>query len=287
MAFFRRAGTNIPSPPTSGHSNYMKTIDDSYEDGKTMYKAKVSEIAQKATNWSLEVGGRNRPVDMSRMEELSNYMAAKRYVPGVVYCFQKTQNGSYWNNNDDTLYIYDGMHRFETARNMLARGIDLPICFCVRRLQPNETEQVIQEEFTSLNKRVEAPEYYMQENMNLKLAQVVARMVAYIAKTWPAFVSPAASPRVPNFSRDILEDRLYKMFEDLFQGDPPDIPNVEETVKGLESTIREVNEELTVAIKTSGKENAKAKQYGCYLFAYPVEPMSEFMQHLRKKIQIV
>ena len=290
--FFRRALATPENNQTNGQENRNdtpQTLFDRYENGKTLYKGRVSDIAQKATNWSLEVGGRNRPVDTSRMEELSNYIATNGFVPGVIYCFQKSRTSNWIApSGDGTLYIYDGMHRFEAARNLLvARGIDLPVIFCVRQLRVDETEHVIQEEFTSLNKRVEVPEFYMQENMNLKLTQVVMRMVAYIAKTWPAFVSPAANPRVPNFSRDVLENRLYKMFEDLFQGDLPDIPDMEETIRGLESTIQEVNEELKSAIRTSGVDNSKAKQHGCYLFAYPVEPMSEFMQHLRKKIQVI
>ena len=245
MTFFRRASTNVPSNVTNGHSGIMKTIDDSYENGKTMYKAKVSDIAQKATNWSLEVGGRNRPVDMARMEDLSNYMAAKRYVPGVIYCFQRTQNGNYWNSNDDTLYIYDGMHRFRDGQEHVGeRHRPARVLLCetsaTERDRTGHPRGIYVLEQEGRGARVlHAGEYESQAGSG---GGTNGRLHRQDVASVRLSRSESTSSRTSR--RDILEDRLYKMFEDLFQGDLPDIPNVEETVKGLESTIQEVNEEL-------------------------------------------
>jgi hypothetical protein len=142
-------------------------------------------------NWS-----QNRPADINRIDELDDYYRSNNIdlVPGVIYVWKKSTDKKY--------YIYDGIHRFEAAKNFPNMSVILTIYY-------TDDENDILEDFNNVNKNIAVPELYFDNDDRRKL--IAQQVVEHICLKYPTHNSASDRFQRPNFNRDMLTTVFYDL----------------------------------------------------------------------------
>lgn len=148
------------------------------------------------TNWN-----KNRPPDETRINELKEYYISEKVkiIPGIIYA---------WDNNE-TLQVYDGIHRILAAKELLESENNLEFTFlmCIYK---TEDEELIIKDFKAINKSCPVPTLYTDEQNELTLLKrvVCENVVSELCKRYQPFVSPSRKPYKYNFNRDVILEWL-------------------------------------------------------------------------------
>ncbi|KAK9788148.1 hypothetical protein WJX73_005034 [Symbiochloris irregularis] len=263
---------------------------ESFEGSKQLFKTSVS-VAQPL----LENAEWQRPVDNARMQLLANFMEAQRYVPNIIYCYEKAAP-------DGKLYILDGGHRFKAASQLYAArqqdpAFDLPFLLAIRSLRAQENEQeVIQGEMRAINERVQVAGMYIDpsdEQVKQQIQLWTSAVRRKIDDDYTSVVKGSSAPRIPHVNLTKLEnelsERLTTMLEESMSSLGPlqiTPDNLRESLQHLDAWIDEINrdfERKLAGVQSSSAEKARDK--GCFLFAMPPAPLSHFLDAMLAKIQ--
>lgn len=176
-----------------------------YESGDhVMYVMNSDDLIELASDGTLKLWSRNRPVDEARVEEIREYISKTRHVDGTIrLAFIKGEG----------LVCYESNHR----RMALIPGILVTVDI----LWDVTCERLI-EEFIHINRAVSVPELYTEIDMDATAKEKIAAYVKDMASfKYKAFVSTSARPNRPQFNRDVLTQEITKLWKDI--GCPVDV----------------------------------------------------------------
>lgn len=178
-----------------------------FKKGKTLKEDILIEVSEKQTiqicnkipeftNWN-----KNRPPDNTRINELKEYYLNEKVkvIPGIIYA---------WDNNE-TLQIYDGIHRILAAKELVKENNNLQFTFLMN-IYKTEDEDLIIKDFKAINKSCPVPTLYTNEQNELTLLKrvVCENVISELCKNYQAFVSPSRKPYKYNFNRDVTLEWL-------------------------------------------------------------------------------
>lgn len=181
---------------------FKKTNDSLYENKSGDIKLyfitldKLQNMFKNIKIWRL-----NRPVDILRVNEIKNFFIEKNSmnIPGQI---------SGWINENKELEIYDGWHRYcasiQSEKNM----------FLFIKIMSCNHENIIQD-FKNLNKSINVPYLYFEENNNKK-KQVCEKLAEKLCNSYPNCMSTSRYPQPQNFNRDNFIELLSSLDIDFY-----------------------------------------------------------------------
>jgi hypothetical protein len=219
-----------------------------YESGDhVMYVIKSDDLIELASDGTLKLWSRNRPVDEARVEEIREYISKTQHVDGSIrLAFIKGEG----------LVCYESNHR----RMALIPGIPVMVDI----LWDVQTERVI-EEFIHINRAVSVPELYTEVDMDATAKEKITEYVKDMASfKYKAFVSTSSRPNRPQFNRDVLTQEITKLWKDI--GCPVDI-----LLKSIDAVNDAYRDEKLGTDHTKIKSTKileKCSKGGLWLFAF-------------------
>ena len=151
----------------------------------------IKYVVNKDDNFCFQNWGKNRPPDNVRIAQIADHFLSKNVgiIPGVIHAWQQP--------GDNTLFVYDGIHRILAAQKTGNELIGLI------QIMITSNEQDVIDDFLNINKSISVPSIYLEETNVLK--KLVCQYVAdEMCRKYPTFVSPSRKPYVYNFNRDNL-----------------------------------------------------------------------------------
>lgn len=142
----------------------------------------------------------NRDVDPARVEDMLAYFRGGGFILPVI-CLAEL---------DGNVVCYDGLHR--SAMLAQANPDDL---VCLADVMFAATNADVAEAFEAVNRSVSVPALFTEGAIPPATKDELVAVAARLCKLHPAFVSPSAKCRAPNFNRDRLVDNLSEVFDDL------------------------------------------------------------------------
>lgn len=166
---------------------------------------------------------KNRPPDNVRIQQIKQYYIDNRVelIPGIIYAWK----------HDDSLEIYDGIHRLLAGFDMFNTN-NINMYLFLNVIETNKEQDIINE-FVNINKSVSIPFIYLEQDNMLKRL-VCFNVADYLCRTYPQFVSPSRKPHIYNFNRD----NIIEFISDL---------NIDFTLSGIDKLI--INELRGLNIK--------------------------------------
>lgn len=140
-------------------------------------------------NWEM-----NRPPYMSRIPEIQSSIKNQSYIDGIIYLSM--------NKTGDGYICYDGIHRL-TALKTLREDKDVVIDLLL-----SYSEDQIVSKFWRVNKCQPVPTLYTAEQGNIKMREVIEKVVHSIQSMRPRLFSPSITPNIPNENRDNFMNKL-------------------------------------------------------------------------------
>lgn len=206
---------------------------------------------------------RNRPPDMVRVAFLENFYTLNDVflVPQMISAWKK----------DDTLYIYDGIHRLSAAANLL-KTKNMQVI--IKIFTKNDESKVIQD-FKEINSAVCVPWLYMEEDNKIK-KMVCESVVDKLIIKFKHNVSHSRNCQKQNFNRDNMVELISCL-------------NIDFNKDRLDNTIYNQLLNLNLLAKEYIKENniktpKKCDYYGFWLGYLPRE---EIINRIEKSVLVV
>jgi hypothetical protein len=161
--------------------------------GHTGYVIQWKLIAPFCKKWS-----RNRDPDLERVNEMVVHLNKGGYIPRMIHLADI---------KDEGIVCYDGNHRKEVFNICNDEMIT-----CVVDVMFNASQNDVYKAFTNINKSVQVPAIYVeeQENNNVK-AEIVAIVKEYEHK-YKSYISSSARCHAPHFNRDTFTDNIYNIY---------------------------------------------------------------------------
>jgi len=192
-----------------------------------------------------------RPPDINRIREISNYIKHEKCIDGIIYLYEDIISNKF--------YCYDGLHRLEAIRILIKNNYteNLNILLSIKR---NTTDGYIKNHFDVLNKCIPVPDIYT----GIRDANIITTIEAITneyVKKYPNHFSTTRNPNIPNENKDRMKDRLKYLIEN-----NPDQDF--ESQYNLISFLECINEHIrnNIPHKCSTKQIEKCKSSGLYLF---------------------
>ncbi len=157
-----------------------------------LYKTSIDNLEHfNCINWN-----KNRPFDSSRVENIKEYYDTNNItiIPGIIYGWKKTEDSK-------TIEIYDGIHRY------LAGNSNMELLI---QIYTTNDESLIIEDFKNINKSINVPTIYLEENNYIK-RQVCENVVKHMCEKYKNHVSPSRNCQQQNFNRDNLIEFISKL----------------------------------------------------------------------------
>ena len=150
----------------------------------------------------LKKWSRNREADSLRVQEIANHVRQGGFVPPVLHVADLKEEG---------LVCYDGNHRRAAFMQ-----VSLPVGFkVVLDVLCNATQRSTFECFENLNKCVQVPAIYVDDNDdNHRVKEDILSVVQRFEKEYKPFLSTSNRCNAPNFNRDHFVDELYDFWKD-------------------------------------------------------------------------
>lgn len=161
----------------------------------------------KIDNWS-----KNRAVDLKRVKDIAKYYESNniKIIPGTIHVWLK----------NDIYYIYDGLHRFESAKLLTINNPNNEIQLLLS-INYSTFEENIISEFANINKSIPIPIIYIDDDDKIK-KHICQNLAETFCKNYPKFQSSARKPQTFNFNRDVLID-YFSTFDINFKNENIDI----------------------------------------------------------------
>jgi len=199
-------------------------------------------------NWEM-----NRPPYMPRIPEIQSSIKNQSYVDGIIYLSM--------NKTGDGYICYDGIHRLTALKTLRADKdvvIDLLLSY---------SEDQIVSKFWRVNKCQPVPTLYTTEQGNIKMREVIEKVVHFIQSTHPRLFSPSITPNIPNENRDVF---MNKLTNDILER--TNKVNKESTYEDWIKYLHSLNEFvrdniIDLAPKLTASQGIKCNNSKWYLFA--------------------
>ena len=156
-------------------------------------------VSKNVRNWE-----HNRPPDPARVDEISRGIWENKQCDGIIYVARL----------DGILICYDGIHRYEAIKQLMARDNSLSKTSVLVFELREATHGKVLDHFRILNRCIPVPELYMGNQSQPKI-EIIRSVVDHYCSRFPKFFSTSRSPRAPNENRDIFTDKLSEIFDKL------------------------------------------------------------------------
>lgn len=157
--------------------------------------SKFKSILLDVTAWS-----KNRPSDEKRVNEIVKYIKQIKRVQGTICLAEIKEEG---------LVCYDGNHRREAVMSLSQGSIIQDIIISIIW---NTTQDVVIEEFNSINMSISVPLIFLRNDMTTD-KELIFNFARTMSKKYPSLVSDKAKCKTPNFNRDVLLDDIVELHE--------------------------------------------------------------------------
>ena len=168
---------------------------------KTMYIIKFSLVRSLIKKWKY-----NRDPDNKRVKDIYACLKTGGFIPTYMNLADVDENG---------LVCFDGNHRREAMEMLLDDGIDTDtICSVLF----NATNDDVRGAFLNINKAVDVPEIYLEDNLSSVKSEIIDVVFQY-EKKYKKYLSQSKFCHKPNFNRDNFIDNIteiYKYFDGKF-----------------------------------------------------------------------
>lgn len=175
----------------------------------------LTTIQYVLNNFKIENWSRNREPDMNRVTDIAKYYEKNniKLIPGTIHTWFK----------NDTYYIYDGLHRFESAKSLIINNqtINAKDIQILLSINYSNFEENIINDFININKSIPIPIIYVNDDDKIK-KHICQNLAELFCKQYPKFQSTTRKPHKCNFNRDMLID-YFSTFEIDFKKENIDI----------------------------------------------------------------
>lgn len=215
-------------------------------------------------NWN-----KNRPPDEIRINDIKEYYVRENItvIPGIIYAWDKCKNNE--------LEIYDGIHRLLAAKELFIS--DCKEFTFLLNIVKTTNEDIIINDFKSINKSCPVPNLYTETNDQINLIKrvVCENVVSELCNKYRDFVSPSRKPFRYNFNRDVTLEFLSEL-------------NVDWNIKGLSNIILQELYGLNFIAKDFVARNKlqipkKCEYHNFYLWFLEKNFIKEKLEHSIKK----
>lgn len=220
--------------------NQCGTLVENYGNHRS-YIVKWPLISPLCKKWN-----RNRDPDETRIIEMCDFYNRGGYIPHVIHLAEL----------DKQLVCYDGNHRrtvFDRVENKSSVLIDVIF---------NATPTDIYEAFKNINKSVELPLIYVDNELDKVKEDILALVKQYETK-YSAFLKTSPNCFRPNFNRDGLVQNITNIYNESGRN---------YTIKQIGESMEKLNEMYSKQILCGKHDNlpktviTKCNKYGCWLF---------------------
>ncbi len=179
-------------------------------------------VQQLTDTYNIKNWDKNRPADPVRVSQIKQYYSENNIsmVDGII-CG--------WLVND-TIYIYDGIHRLNAALEIF-NETQTQNLFVIVKIVKAQNENVVINDFKCINSSVSIPYLYLENENELK-RNVCESVMKKMCNQWSNCVSPSRNPRKSNFNRDNFIEHILSKVNINFQK-----PNVDmllfQTILGI------------------------------------------------------
>ena len=207
----------------------------------------------------------NRQPDQDKVLEIISSIKSHKFTPQLISTFQK----------DDRYVVYDGSHRVEAFKQMLASDelsktlvsyLNDTLLACVIL---SKNEKFIVERFTEINKATPLPELYKQplEISTQEIRAVVPQFVLKFKKMYKCHKT-TAKPHLPNYNASTLTDQVYEILtSDAVSPGEELTPDLLMNVFAVINTsYKQKFLERPTSIRNGLKIVNKAEECGCFIF---------------------
>lgn len=157
-------------------------------------------------NWKF-----NRPVDMSRIPSIIEYIQKHQRVEGIIYL---AKQGTRY-------YCYDGIHRYNGIKELVKQQQEyLDILGSCDTLQLNVVIDVIpyddikiQERFININSSLPVPTIYTESERKLDRIHITKNVYEYIYPKYSNFIKASRKTNVPNTNSTQFIDKFNKILD--------------------------------------------------------------------------
>lgn len=216
---------------------------------------------------------RNRDPDLTRIQELTNYIKNGNYIPPMLHLADLKEEG---------LVCYDGNHRREALQQANLENYKIIV-----DLLCHATQSEVFEAFTNINKSVQVPAIFVDEMIqenDIRIKHDIIQLVKKYETQYSSYVSTSSRCHAPNFNRDSFTDMLYniwKAFDGLI------------TITELENTLDQLNRDYANGkFPKKIKETIvkKCQQNGLWLFREKeinIEHLRYIIDSSKNKIDLI
>lgn len=217
---------------------------------------KKMSIKDLLDNYNIKNWSKNRTPDEVRIQQIkSQYSNKECLIDGIISAWQKP--------NDNTLFIYDGIHRFTACKNFINNIVIIKILL-------TDNEECIIQDFKKINLSVSIPYLFLEDHNELKIA-VCKNVMDLFSKKWSNNRSPSRNPWKCNFNRDVFIDTILSKLDIDFT-----IPNID---KILFDILLGINDQA----KLYTRENSIQVYKKCHTYNFYIMYLSD--NTIKNKIQ--
>jgi len=240
-----------------------------YSANNKLYKIKIKDVINAKINSSIVNWHNNRPADMTRCEEIKQYIInSYEQIEGMIYL--------YYNNDSHKFEIFDGLHRV-TALCLIA-GNNLILYDCrgvfanvyekelLVNIRFNCQEIEIMKVFQNINSSVPVPSAYMNSRID-KVTTITTISNQFQIKYKSQFKT-TRNPLIGNINVNNFTDLLDYLYDNKYN-----------TIQLLETKLNELNEYIKNNPPPKLNDNAKTRceDSGWYLPTYRVQHIIDYI----------
>jgi len=157
-------------------------------------------------NWKF-----NRPVDMSRIPSIVEYIQNHQRVEGIIYLAEQ----------GDEYYCYDGIHRYNGIKQLVKKQqeyIDLLGTHDVLQMKvvidiiPYD-ENKIKERFININSSLPVPVIYTETECKLDRIHITEEVYEYIHSKYGNFIKASRKTNIPNTNSTEFSEKFNKILD--------------------------------------------------------------------------
>jgi len=195
---------------------------------------------------------------------MAEYYDTGGYIPRIIHLAELEGEG---------LVCYDGNHRREVFNLLNDDSIE-----CLVDVIFNASEQDVYNAFNNINKAVQLPAIYLENQTDLVVKEQIINLVREYETAYKPFLSSSARCHAPNFNRDLFTDNLFQIYQSL---ENVSIEQIADALKRLNeeysNSVTEQSHSECVGIKINANNYKKSvvdkcKKYNFWLFIDKVIP---------------
>ena len=240
-----------------------------YSANNILYKIKIKDVINAKINSSIVNWHNNRPADMTRCEEIKQYIInSYEQIEGMIYLF--------YNNDSHKFEIFDGLHRVTalcliSGNNLIpydCRGANANVYEkeMLVNIRFNCQEIEIMKVFQNINSSVPVPSAYM--NSRIDKVTIITTISNQFQIKYKSQFKTTRNPLIGNINVNNFTDLLDYLYDNKYN-----------TIQLLETRLNELNDYIKNNLPNRLNDTAKTRceDSGWYLPLYRVQHIIDYI----------